>query len=134
MAELSLRVVLERPTPGADFGLQRGRGGDYQTVQTQRSLGGDLHFEFTPVVKPGPDFSGPFVQGARGGRFVYIDIGTYAGQKETPWSRRLKIPLSGITAGMIAAGGTIEARVAGSGRDGSPSCGTVKDVVWKPAR
>ena len=34
-------------------------------------------------------------------RFVYVDIGTYAGQKDTLWSRRLKVPLSGITWGLI---------------------------------
>ena len=41
-----------------------------------------------------PNFAGPFVQGPAGERFVYINIGTYAGQLNTPWSRRLKIPLS----------------------------------------
>jgi hypothetical protein len=44
-----------------------------------------------------PKFSGSFVQGPSGGKFVYIDIGTYARQTDTHWSRRLKIPLNGIT-------------------------------------
>jgi hypothetical protein len=78
---------------------------------------------------------GPFVQGPRGKRFVYIDIGTYAGQSASSWGRRLKIPLDGIPAKFIAAGGILEARVPGTGRDGGPNCATVQDFEgWKPAK
>jgi hypothetical protein len=78
------------------------------------------------------DFRGPFVQGPRGGRFVYLDIGTLAGQHDSPWSRRLKVPLSGITTTLLrraSSGGcpALEARVPGTGRDGTPSCASVKD-------
>ena len=69
-----------------------------------------------------PDFAGPFVQGPSGERFVYLDIGTCAGQTNTPWSRRLKIPLSGITWDLIEAGGVLLAAVPGTGTDGGPSC------------
>ena len=127
--------MLEAPTPGVDFGLQQGRGSVYETVQTQRSDGSDLQFAFSAKVDLSgsiPDFRGPFVQGPRGGRFVYIDIGSCAGQIGTPWSRRLKIPLTGITAAMIrrasgTGGAILDARVPGSGRDGSPACASVKD-------
>ena len=128
--ELRLRIVLEQPPEGVDFGLQKGRGSIFETVQKQRSGGDDLQFEFSVQVKmlqTTPSFSGPFVQGPPGGRFVYLDIGTYAGQADSCWSRRLKIPLAGITTRMIDAGGVIEARVPGTGRDGGPSCATVKD-------
>jgi hypothetical protein len=70
---------------------------------------------------------GPFVQGPPKQRFVYINIGTYAGQDGSPWSRRLKVPLIGITRKMITAGGILEARVIGTGPDGGPTCATVKD-------
>jgi len=104
--ELTLRIVLEKPPAGVDFGLQRGRGSDYETIQMQRSKTEDLRFEFTIGVKASrkdavPDFSGSLIQGPPGERFVYLDIGTYAGQRETCWSRRLKVPLSGITWEMI---------------------------------
>jgi Family of unknown function (DUF5990) len=130
--EARLRIVLELPPKGVAFGLQKGKGSAYETVQTQRSTGPDLVFEFSIGVRPSthrdvPAFSGPFVQGPAGGRFVYLDIGTYAGQADSCWSRRLKIPLAGITTRMIDAGGVIEARVPGTGRDGGPSCATVKD-------
>lgn len=164
--ELTLRIVLEKPPAGVDFGLQKGRGSDYETIQKQRSEGKDLHFEFTVRVKAGrkpasprsksgaggsrsrqasaslgqhasagrgdmPNFLGPHVQGPTGERFIYIDIGTYAGQTQTCWSRRLKIPLSGITWDMIdrvlADGESLlETRVPGTGKDDGPSCATVK--------
>ena len=139
MAELArFRIVLETPPADVDYGLQKGRGSNCEIVQTQRSDGGDLQFVFDAEVRAGtvPDFRGPFIQGPAGGRFVYIGIGTYAGQIGTPWSRRLKVPLSGISEGMIrrAAGGAVlEASVAGTGRDGTPACASVRDFAgWKP--
>jgi hypothetical protein len=133
--ELKLRIVLEGPPEGVDFGLQKGRGSVYETVQKQRSGGGSLEFEFSVQVNTArttPNFTGPFVQGPPAARFVYIDIGTCAGQAGSQWSRRLKIPLTGITAKMIAAGEVLEARVPGTGRDGGPSCATVKEFDgWK---
>ncbi|MDQ3472840.1 MAG: DUF5990 family protein [Acidobacteriota bacterium] len=144
-SELNLRIVLEKPPAGVDFGLQKGRGNDYETIQIQRSKGGDLNFDFTVRAKApakatgkgaAPNFLGPFVQGPTGERFVYIDIGTYAGQTETSWSRRLKIPLRGITRQMIEevveGKSLLETRVAGKGKDGSPSCATPKPFSgWK---
>jgi uncharacterized protein DUF5990 len=76
--------------------------------------------------------AGPFVQGPARHRFVYVDIGTYAGQADSYWSRRLKIPLEGIPAEVIRTGGVLETRVPGRGRDGGPNCATVKEFkAWK---
>jgi hypothetical protein len=140
---LTLRIVVESPPPGVDFGIQKGRGSSFETIQTQRSTGRDLSFEFDVELKAsgatGPaDFGGPTVQGPRGGRFIYVDIGSLAGQQNTPWTRRMKIPLTGITAAQIKKtfSGThvLEARVPGTGRDGGPTCATVKDFDgWQPA-
>jgi hypothetical protein len=127
----TLRVVLEQPTAGVDFALQEGHGSAYKVVQKQRSKGRDLEFQFTVTAKAGkdhlPNFTGPFVQGPAGERFVYINIGTYAGQTNTCWSRRLKIPLSGITWEMVRSGRVLVAHVPGTGKDGSPSCA----YVWR---
>lgn len=125
--EVRLRIVLLQPPAGVEFALQKGRGSGYEMAQKQRSGGKDLRFEFTVSAKPGraaagPAFAGPFVQGPAGDRFVYLDIGTYAGQSGTPWSRRLKVPLSGITWEMVRSGKTLEARVPGAAQDGGPSC------------
>jgi hypothetical protein len=133
--ELTLRIVLEKPPTGVDFGLQKGSGSKYETIQKQRSADKDLHFEFALKIKNNksaqPDFSGPFVQGTPNGRFIYIDIGTCAGQINTGWSRRLKVPLTGITQDMINKMMTetnllLETKVPGTGKDGGPNCATVK--------
>ena len=132
--ELNFHIVLESPPPGVDFGLQKGSGNNFEVTQKQRSKTGDLHFEFSARVKEGKDGApvllGPFVHGPPQERFVYIDIGTYAGQTGTPWSRRLKIPLRGITWELVKQASRkahfLETRVPGTGKDGSPSCATVK--------
>ena len=139
--EISLRIVVKRPPAGVYFGLQKGSGSNYETVQTAESKSDDLQFEFDVRVREGkdgrPNFLGSFVQGPTHERFVYLDIGTCAGQTNTTWSRRLKIPLRGIAWELIAqtaksSSAVLEARVAGTGKDGGPSCGTVKPFEgWK---
>lgn len=132
---LPIRILLLFPTSGVDFGIQQGHGKHYKTILIQRSGLGDLQFDFSILYKAAPDgkadFSGDCVQGNRGNRFIYIDIGTYAGQIDTPWSRRLKIPLSHITSDMIQSlannpSWILCTSIAGTGRDGGPNCGTVK--------
>ena len=95
--ELTFRIVMVDPPGGVDFALQQGRGSQFNLVQKQRSTGRDLKFELSVTVKTAkngaPDFAGTYVQGAAGERFFYINIGTYAGQSDTFWSRRLKVPL-----------------------------------------
>ena len=133
--ELRLRIVLEKAPAGVDFGLQKGSGSNYETIQKQRTNSQDLCFELTVGVKRNkdflPDFRGPFVQGSPNNRFVYIDIGTYAGQTDSVWSRRLKIPLVGIPPEIVdrcLAGSNfvLETRVPGTGKDAGPNCGTAK--------
>ncbi len=133
--ELTLKIVLENPPGGVDFGLQKGSGNKYQTIQIQRSGDKNLEFEFAITVKLTndglPNFLGEFVQGPPARRFIYIDIGTYAGQKDSGWSRRLKIPLTEISLNTIKELSTnnnkiLEARVPGTGKDNGPNCATVK--------
>jgi len=135
--ELTLQIILTSPTTAVDFGLQKGTGNNYETVQKQRSTSQNLSFKFTVIVKGDkqkdaePKFSGPFVQGPSAGKFVYIDIGTYAGQTNTQWARRLKIPLYGITWDQVEKIKSnpdfiLECRVPGTGKDGGPNCATVK--------
>jgi hypothetical protein len=140
--EVVLRIVLKRPTPGVDFALQKGGGSKYETVQKQRSSpNADLKFDFSVTVRSdkagAPDFFGPFVHGVRGDRYVYIDIGTYAGQTNTNWSRRLKVPISRITWELINLQLTLLGEIPGTGKDGGPNCAYVwlktldKPWQWK---
>jgi len=134
--ELSLHIVLEKPTSGVAFGLQKGSGNKYETVQIQQTNLGDLHFYLTVTTKgdrlkdASPRFGGPFIQGPYMGNFIYLDIGTLAGQV-SPWNRRLKIPMVGITWEIIDQLNAdpalmLKTNVAGTAKDGSPNCATVK--------
>jgi hypothetical protein len=129
--EFPLRIVLDTPPVGVMFALQRGKA---ELVSQTIATGDDLQFEF--VVRAGgreeewPNFLGPFVQGPRGGRFIYVNSGTSAGQANSCWTRRAKIALKGIGWDLIdralaAPGRVLEARIAGRGRDGGPACATV---------
>ena len=138
--ELKLRIVLEKPPPGVDLGLQQGSGNDYQTIQKQRSKGRDVAFDCHVTVRDNradglPNFLGPLTQGPPTARFIYIDVGQYAGQKNTGCARRIKVPLSAITWKMIEQANTLEARLPGTGKDGGPVCGTVRPAHgWKLIR
>ena len=134
-SEIKLQIILTKPPPGVMFGLKKGSGSHYETVHTQISTSNDLSFEFSIKVKGDkskdklPKFSGSFVQGPPANQFVYIDIGSYAGQTQTAWSRRLKIPLAGIAWEDIdtSTGSSIfQTSVPGTGKDGGPNCATVK--------
>ena len=135
---LNLRIVLISPPAGIDFGLQKGRGASYETVRKQRSRGGNLTFEFAVGIRDVrdgavPSLTGPFVQGPPGDRFIYVDVGTYAGQTGTTWSRRIKVPVKGITWEIVDSCAVLEARIPGMGRDGGPACATVRpEGGWAP--
>jgi hypothetical protein len=141
--EVILQIILIKPTMAVDFGLQKGSGNNYETIQKQRSDGQDLLFKFSVKVKGErkkdllPKLSGHFAQGPATNKFIYIDIGTYAGQTNTGWSRRLKIPLTGISwkdIDMLISNPEfiLETIVPGTGRDGGPNCATVKPFAgWR---
>jgi hypothetical protein len=144
-AEFELCIILIDPPAGVDFGIQAGKGSDYKTIQKQRAKDADLTFEFTVTIKDNrgdgmPNFLGPLAQGPTTGRFIYIDIGKSAGQIDSCWDRRIKVPLSEITWEMIEKASAdpklvIEARLPGTGKDGGPSCATVKPKEgWKVCR
>ena len=140
-----LRIVLVAPPPGVDFGIQEGKGNDYKTIAVQRSKVGSLSLECTIQVKGNrndgpPNFGGPISQGPPTGRFIYVDIGKLAGQIDSGWQRRIKIPLEGITWEMIDSvldkpKRWLQATIPGTGKDGGPSCATVKPIDgWKVAK
>jgi hypothetical protein len=123
---MKFRIILEAPPAGIDFGLQSGKGNDYKTLQIQRSKSGDLHFEFELEA-----LRGPLVQGSGNERFVYIDIGTYAGQTNTLCARRLKVQVKSELFDGKTKRWTV--RIPGTGKDGGPTCASVKPFPgWKP--
>lgn len=130
--ELPLRITLVHPPRDVVFCLQRGKA---EIVSPVRATGDGLSFELSVRVGDGradglPNFLGPFTQGPPAGRFVYVNSGTRAGEAGSCWTRRAKVPLSGITWALIeealaAPDAVLEARIAGASKDGGPACATV---------
>ena len=127
---LRLRVNVLHPVQGVALKLQRGRDGlvDPSAVSAVRTT-----FDFSVRVAGapgGPKFLGEFTQGPPASRFVYINAGTYAGQTDSPWGRRAKIGLAGITRaqvdGALRANGVLAVDIDGRGRDGGPAAATVE--------
>ena len=140
-SELPIRLALIDPPGNIDNGIQCGRGSNYETRYIQQRKRGDVVFDFSITVSDNrkggaPNFSGDFVQGTPARRFIYIDVGTYAGQKNTSWSRRMIVSLNGITWEQInralKPGRRLSATLPGTGKDGGPSCATVPIIGgWK---
>jgi len=125
------RIVLVAPPAGVVFALQRGRR---ELASVTASTGADLQLDFGFQVEQGSGgslrFSGEFVQGPAGGKFVYVNSGTLAGQGDSTWTRRAKVSLQLLkwpTIQRVTAhpGTLLQARIAGRGRDGGPACASV---------
>jgi len=129
---LPLRITLVNPPTGVLFAVQRGKA----ELETQSmSNGENLSFDFSVRIgdraDERPNFLGPFVQGPRGGRFVYVNSGTLAGQADSSWTRRAKVGLKDIGWELVDAvlaqpSKRLEARIAGKAGDGGPACATVR--------
>lgn len=142
MDEITLQIVLTNPPPGVGFCIQEGHGHNVSCYQRQVAGVDDMVFSLPvrlKIAKTGePDFSGPFVQGPLGGRFVYINVGSSAGDLDSPWQRRMKIPLTGINNEMISQiekdkSSYLKTSVPGKGKDGTPNCATIKPFAgWRP--
>jgi hypothetical protein len=131
MREVPFRITVLNPPPGVTFRLQRGRS---ELVSPSYESATAISFDFALRAEPGaagapPRLLGPFAQGPPAKRFVYVNSGKHAGQPESCWDRRAKVPLDGVDASLIeratAANAVIETRIAGTGRDGGPACATV---------
>jgi len=130
--EIRARIVLEQPVPGVLHSLQEGDTAPFDAKSSK--AGEPLSFEFPLRVADGPKFLGPFVR--REGpvrRFVYVRIGTLAGDCGSEWSRRMKIDIHDIDPALLERakqGGVLQGTVNGTAKDGSPACATIKPVSW----
>lgn len=135
--EVRARIVIERPVAGVLHSLQEG---DAEVLDPKRSQGGEpLGFDFALRIERTPEggakFFGPQVR--REGpvrRFVYVRIGTAAGDRASPWTRRMKIDIHDIDPALLdkaMAGAVLEATINGTLPDGSPACATIRPVNWR---
>jgi len=137
---LALRITVMRPPRGVTFRLQRGRDG---LLAPAAEGAGEITFDFDVRVGGtqaggSPNFLGEYTQGPKTVRFVYVNSGRHAGQADTFWDRRAKVPLMSITSAQIKSvlgkrGHLLEACIEGTGGDGGPACGTVPllGAGWK---
>ena len=126
-----VRILVRDPPAGVSFGVQRGHA---DVTDVQVSSGSDLVFEFPLTVADASSqpvrFTGEFAQGPAAARFVYVNSGTLAGEAGSCWTRRAKVPLSGITPEQVSnalqQGSALAALISGRAKDGGPACASVK--------
>jgi len=128
---VTLRLIIDDPVPGVRYSLQK----DDLPFEPRTADDGPLAFEAAVTLHPDGRLTGPFVRregSAR--RFIYIRIGTSAGDHASPWSRRAKIDIHDIPGPLLVPGAVLEVHLPGRGKDGSPACATVRPVAsWRVA-
>ncbi len=128
---LHLRITLVAPPAGVLYALQDGEEPVGHVLADGGDLSLDVSVKFVEDGK-GVRYLGPFVKNQGGRRFVYFRVGTSAGQHGSPWTRRGKVWFEDLPVALAreatASGRRLEARFPGTGKDGSPSCATVRPI------
>ena len=129
-ATVTLRLIIDDPVPGVRYSLQK----DDMPFEPRTAGDGPLAFELPVTLHPDGRMTGPFVR--REGpqrRFVYIRIGTSAGDHASAWSRRAKVDIHTIPEALLVPGARLEVHLPGRARDGSPACATLRPIMeWRP--
>jgi hypothetical protein len=137
-----VEVVIEGVNlPGRDCGVAEGYDNVHVGVQRGKEVV-DLHpgdapsarWSFDLVDRDLPDgsvdFGGPFAQGRRGDRFIYLSWGTVDGDGAFTMFRRAKLMLAAIDPTVIAAarrpGTRLVGRLGLTGGDGTPRCAALR--------
>ena len=127
--QVRCRLTVIPPLDGVVYKMQRGKD---ELIEATRSSRKQLVFDFVLSVsfdEAGVNFTGPFAQGPRSERFVYLNSGKRAGQSDTEWDRRAKIHLRTISRTLVekalSTDALLETSIDGIGRDGGPACATV---------
>lgn len=127
---LRLRLIVLDPPKGVRFAMQRGRSELLAPTHSADSFVFDFQVDVLDLKTQPPRLTGEFTQGTPTARFVYVNSGTSAGELGSPWSRRAKVPLYGISADVIESAlskdAPLQATIAGTGKDGGPACASVK--------
>ena len=126
------RIVLIAPPAGTTFALQRAKG---ELARAAVSKGQDMQFEFTFQAEERAGGGGGWqslglMRHPAGGKFIYVNSGTLAGDTASPWTRRAKVSLESLTWAVVSGvaarpGARLEVRVSGVAKDGGPACASV---------
>lgn len=132
--DLPIKIKVLHPMPAVRMMVQRGKD---ELLAPAAASSESLVFEFEITVdltESQPNFLGKYSHGPRSERFLYVNSGSYAGQPGTPWNRRAKISLMTITREQIEAaiknGMSLITEFQGVGRDGGPTCASIKGITW----
>ncbi|MEU9748969.1 DUF5990 family protein [Streptomyces niveus] len=145
MALLTLRI-LGHDLPGTDcgefrhvhVGTQRGGEPDQLVSADAASAVFEIPVETVPVGDGAgggaPDFRGPYVQGRRGARFVYLTWGELPPGGGFAMFRRAKIFLADVPGELLGAG-AVETTLGLTDAAGMPLCAAVRPpaITWTPA-
>ena len=131
---LPIRIVVVDPVPGLSIALQRGQAAKAELIppasQSSEAVVFDIEVTVDGRLADGrPRLLGPAVQGPPKARFVYLAVGTYAGQTASSWGGRIKVPLGGLPRDQmdaLAPGQRLVARIAGRSPKGGPSLASVQ--------
>ncbi|MGQ2991868.1 MAG: DUF5990 family protein [Brevundimonas sp.] len=129
---ITLRLTIADPVPGVRYSLQKDDAPHEPVTATEAPLSFDVPIRLADDNR----MLGPFVRReGKERRFVYIRIGTSAGDHASEWSRRAKIDVHDIPPALLdrARGGSVlEVILPGKGKDGTPACATVRAIEgWK---
>lgn len=133
--DVPVRIIVKRPLAGVSMLVQRGKD---EFLPPSSKSAEQLVFDFEIIVdltETRPNFLGKYAQGPKDARFIYVNSGTYA-EQHSIWGRRAKISLMNITGDQIQtvvskAGMILQTEFEGVGRDGGPTCASVKGIEWK---
>jgi len=130
---ITLRLTIAGPVAGVAYSLQDKVN---MPVEPHIAADGPISFDAPVTLSEDGRLTGPFVrrEGAMR-RFVYVAIGTSAGQHASEWSRRAKIDVHDIPADLLAQarqGEVLEVVLPGRAKDGGPACATVRPIqAWR---
>jgi hypothetical protein len=138
--ELPIRIVVENPVPGLAIALQRGKAGKAELVPPASRSAAIVAFDLVATIDGSlpdgrPRLLARFVQGPPEARFVYLPIGKYAGQADSEWAGRVKVPLGDLGWEKIETlqpGGRLVGRIPGKSPKGGPALAGVHST--KPLR
>jgi hypothetical protein len=129
---ITLRLTIADPVPGVRYSLQQ----DDMPFEPVTATGAPLSFDVPIRLADDNRVLGPFVRReGKERRFVYIRIGTSAGDHASEWSRRAKIDIHDIPPSLLdraRAGAVLGVVLPGRGKDGTPACATVRPTAgWR---
>ena len=128
---ITLRLTVIEPPAGVTWAVQLGREAllPPATVTRDRVIF-DVSLELVASSSGGPRLRGAAVQGPSGGRFLYVNSGSRAGEPGSCWDRRAKVSLVSIPMEELHERSqneqvVLHGEIAGTAKDGGPACASV---------